>query len=64
MEELINKIQAVINTLEGLEIQSKRNTMLQLLGCMQVLAEVQQALKEPMGIKMEEAENGGNDHAE
>lgn len=63
MQEQINKIQAVINTLEGLEIQSKRNTMMQLLGCMQVLAEVQQALKEPVEIKMEAAEDGGNNHA-
>ena len=64
MQEQINKIQAVINTLEGLEIQSKRNTMMQLLGCMQVLAEVQQELKKPVEITMEVAEDGGNDHAE
>ncbi len=64
MQEQINKIQAVINTLEGLEIQSKRNTMMQLLGCMQVLAEVQQALKEPVKIETEAEKNGGNDHAE
>lgn len=62
MNEQANKIQAVINTLEGLEIQSKRNTMMQLLGCMQILAEVRDALKEPMKIEMEVPD--GNDHAE
>lgn len=47
MNELINKIQAVMNTLEGLEIQSKRDTMMKLLGCQQVLGEVRDALREP-----------------
>lgn len=56
MNEILNKIQAVINTLEGLEIKSNRNTMMQLLGCMKILEDV----------KNELAEGGqdGNDHAE
>ncbi len=51
MDELIKKIQAVINTLEELEIQSKRNTMMKILGCQQVLAEVRDALNAPEGVE-------------
>ena len=44
MNENINKIQAVINTLEQLEIQSKRDTMLKIIGCQNILVEVRDAL--------------------
>ena len=40
MEELITKLQAVRNTLEGFDIISRRETMLKLIGCQQVLDEV------------------------
>ena len=62
MEELINKIQAVRNTLEGFEILSKRETMMKLLGCQQVLDEVLSAMREPVKIEAEVPD--GNDHAE
>lgn len=61
MNELSNKIQAVMNTLEGLEIQSKRDTMMKLLGCQQVLGEVRDALKAPE-INVE-VETNADDHA-
>lgn len=62
MEELINKIQAVRNTLEGFDIVSKRDTMMKLLGCQQVLDEVLAAMREPVKIEMEVPD--GNDQAE
>lgn len=62
MNEQVNKIQAVINTLEGLEIQAKKDTMMKLLGCMQVLSEVRDALNEPVQIEMEVPEDGRNDN--
>ena len=64
MNEQANKLQAVINTLEGLEIKAKKDTMMQLLGCMQVLSEVRDALNAPVEIEMEVPEDGRNDHAE
>lgn len=45
MEELTNKIQAVINTLEGLDIKSTFDNMNKLLGCQQTLADVRDELK-------------------
>ena len=46
MEENINKIQAVINALEGLDIKATYENMNRLLGSMQTLAEVRDSLKE------------------
>ena len=62
MEEIITKIQAVRNTLEGFEIISKKETMLKLIGCQQVLDEVLGALRNPPeeGTEVQD----GNDHAE
>lgn len=45
MEELTNKIQAVINTLEGLDIKSTFDNMNKLLGCQQTLADVRDELQ-------------------
>ena len=59
MNEMAKNIQAVINTLETLDIQSKRNTMMQLLGCMKILEDVRDGLTAP-----KEEEPDGNDHAE
>lgn len=59
MNEMASKLQAVINTLEGLEIQSKKDTMLKLLGCMQMLTEIKDQLNE----QAVEVANG-DDHAE
>ena len=61
MDELINKIQAVRNTLEGFDIVSKRDTMMKLLGCQQVLDEVLAAMRQPVDV---EVHVDGNDHAE
>lgn len=44
MGEQVNKIQAVINTLEGLDIKSTFENMNKLLGCIQALAEVRDEL--------------------
>lgn len=62
MEEIINRIQAVRNTLEGFEIVSKKDTMLKLIGCQQVLDEVIAALTNPPAGKKEVQD--GDDHAE
>ena len=62
MNEIINRIQAVRNTLEGFEIISKKDTMMKLIGCQQVLDEVIAALKSPPA-EMTEVQDG-NDHAE
>lgn len=51
MDEQIKKIQAVINTLNELDIQSKQGTMMKILGCMTVLAEVRDALNAPKGVE-------------
>ena len=59
MEELITKLQAVRNTLEGFDIISRRETMLKLIGCQQVLDEVIGELRD----KPAEVQDG-NDHAE
>ena len=45
MEELTTKIQAVINTLEGLDIKSTFDNMNKLLGCQQTLADVRDELQ-------------------
>ena len=59
MDELIRKLQAVRNTLEGFDIVSRRDTMMKLIGCQQVLDEVIGALTErPAEVQ------DGNDHAE
>lgn len=63
MNELVSKIQATMNTLEGLEIQSKRDTMLKLLGCLQVLGEVRDALRAPAQDVNAEVETDADDHA-
>ena len=42
-----NKIQAVINTLQTMEIKAKSETMGLLMGCLQVLAEVRDDLNKP-----------------
>lgn len=51
-------IQAVINTLEGLDIKSTYDNLDKLLGCMQTLSKVRDALKSNAEV------NDGNDHAE
>ena len=56
MEELITKLQAVRNTLEGFDIISRRETMLKLIGCQQVLDEVIGALRD----KPAEVQDGNN----
>ena len=43
--EQANMIQAVINTLEGLDIKSTYENMDKLLGCMQMLAKIRDELK-------------------
>lgn len=58
MNEMANKIQAVINTLQGLDIKSTFDNTSKLFGCYQVLAEVRDALN-----SMKEDQDG-NDHAE
>lgn len=60
MNENAAKIQAVINTMEGLEIKANRETMLKLLSMMQVLEEVRDAINKPAE---EGAQDGGDDHA-
>ena len=54
--DLKQDIQNVITTLEGLDIKSTYDNMNRLLGCMQVLANVRDALKTEV--------KDGNDHAE
>ena len=58
MKEQATKIQAVINTLESLDIKSTFDNTNKLLGCFQVLAEVRDELN---SVKEEQ---DGNDHAE
>lgn len=57
MKEQATKVQAVINTLESLNIPATYDNMNKLLGCLQVLAEVRDAISK-------EEEPDGNDHAE
>ena len=57
MNEQATKVQAVINTLESLNIPATYDNMNKLLGCLQALAEVRDAIS-----KGEEPD--GNDHAE
>lgn len=54
MKEFAEKIQAVINTLEGLDIKSTYDNMNKILGCMQVLAGIRDELNK-------EALNGNAD---
>lgn len=51
-----NMIQAVIRTLEGLDIKSTYSNMDKLLGCMQTLEKIRDELKE--------VKTDGTDHAE
>jgi len=46
MEDIILKIQAVMNTLEGLDIKSTYDNMNRILGSLQTLAEVRDQLRE------------------
>jgi len=64
MEEQANKIQAVINTLQTMQIGAKAETMELLLACYHALAEVRDALKEPVRIEIGGGEPYGDDHAE
>lgn len=54
MKEQADKIQAVINTLEGLDIKSTYENMNKILGCMQVLAGIRDELNK-------EGQNGNAD---
>lgn len=57
MNELANKIQAVMNTLQSLNIPATMENMSKLIGCQQVLEEVRNELN-----SMKEDQDG-NDHA-
>ena len=46
MNELANRIQMVINTIEQLDIKSTYDNMNRLLGCMQTLADIRDRLQE------------------
>lgn len=50
-------VQAVINTLQGLDIKTTYENMDKLLGCLQMLAKVRDRLNAPTEV------NDGNDHA-
>lgn len=56
MEEMANKIQAVINTLSDLDIKSTYENMDRLLGCMRVLAVIRDEVK-----KLPEVKDGNAD---
>lgn len=56
MEELANKIQGVIDQLQGLRITSNYDTMNKLMWSMQTLAKIRDELKE--------AKADGDNHAE
>ena len=60
--ELASKIQAVINTLEGLDIKATYDNMNRLLGSLQTLAAIRDELQAPAEVTMEVPD--GNDHAE
>ena len=55
MREMANKIQAVMNTLESLDIKSTYENTNKLLGCFQVLAEVRNNLNAVATIQEENA---------
>ena len=55
MREEANKIQAVINTLEGLDIKSTFENTNKLLGCFQVLTDVRNTLNRLADIQEENA---------
>lgn len=46
MEEQANKIQAVINTLQELDMKPSYTNMDKMLGCLQTLVQVRDSLKE------------------
>ena len=46
MEEQANKIQAVINTLQDLDIKPSYGNMDKMLGCLQTLVQIRDSLKE------------------
>lgn len=56
--DTVGMIQAIINTLQALDIKATYENMDKLLGCMQLLAKVRDALK------AEKEADDGNDHAE
>ena len=55
MREMANKVQAVMNTLESLDIKSTYENTNKLLGCFQVLAEVRNNLNAVATIQEENA---------
>lgn len=63
MNENATKIQAVINTLQNLDIKAQENNMTILLSCYQVLSEVRDAINVVDDIKLEVVPNE-NDHVE
>ena len=63
MNETATKIQAVINTLQNLDIKAQENNMTILLSCYQVLSEVRDAINMVDDIKLEVVPNE-NDHVE
>jgi len=54
MKELSEKIQLVINTLEGLDIKSTFDNMNRLLGSLQALAEIRDALSAEVKVAQDE----------
>ena len=55
MREMANKVQAVMNTLESLDIKSTYENTNKLLGCFQVLAEIRNGLNAVATIQEENA---------
>lgn len=53
MREMANKVQAVMNTLESLDIKSTYENTNKLLGCFQVLAEIRNELNTVATIQEE-----------
>lgn len=53
MREMANKVQAVMNTLESLDIKSTYENVNKLLGCFQVLSEVRNDLNTVATIQEE-----------
>ena len=62
MNETATKIQAVINTLQDLDIKAQEKNMTILLSCYQVLGEVRDALNKMVDIELEVPNE--NNHAE
>ena len=62
MKDLAVKIQLVINTLQALEIKATVENMNHLMGCLQTLADIREALpKEEPEIKLEVVEDESAD---